>query len=54
MANIHSKYVDELEDDSDLNVGFQSYLNLLKEHIKTASFSRGFKIDVHSNFYKLL
>jgi hypothetical protein len=35
-------------------ISFWSNLHQMIEHIKTASFSRGFKIDVHSNFHKLL
>lgn len=35
-------------------VSYYGSLNLLKEHIRQASLCRGFKIDMNSNFHKLL
>lgn len=49
ICHVHSNSLQNKETHT-----FWSNVNLMKEHIKITSFSRGFKIDVHSNFHKLL
>ena len=50
ICHVNSHYLSNIEN----TYGYFGNLNLIKEHIKIASFARGFKIDMESNFHKLL
>lgn len=39
---------------SEDSMSFWSNVNLMKEHIKVSTYSRGFKLNMESNFHKLL